>query len=258
MKLLHGDANEILDILIESGVKVDAIITDPPYELHTRGGSPHATELGRRATMHRDSIKFLSNGFDYDSIFDKFLKLCKIPNILIFCSNLQISKIMSWFENKQCSVTLLVWKKPQAIPLANRKYISDLEFIVYVRKSGVPWNTDVKDYKRKCKLKICNPVFPRDGKIHVTQKPVELLEELVELHSLQNHLILDPFMGSGSVGIACANLKRNFIGIEISKEFYDLTLTRITTHLKNIQPIGERQENTECQKNGSMAKSDQE
>ena len=235
MKLICGDCNQILDNLIESGIKVDTVITDPPYEFHTRGGSPKKTALGRSATKHRDEIKFMSNGFDYDEVFEKLLKLCRIPNILIFCSNLQISKIMSWFENKNLSVTLLVWKKPHAMPLANRKYISDLEFIVYVRTKGVPWNTEIKDYKKKCKLKIFNPVSSSMGKIHVTQKPVELMEELINQHSLKNQIILDPFMGSGSTGIACDNLDRDFIGIEINKEFYNGAVNRLITHHSELQ-----------------------
>jgi len=67
---------------------------------------------------------------------------------------------------------------------------------------------------------------------HPTQKPVELMERLVEMLSLENQTILDPFMGSGTTGIACANLNRNFIGYELDKDYFEIAQARIN-HAKN-------------------------
>lgn len=67
----------------------------------------------------------------------------------------------------------------------------------------------------------------KDEKVHPTQKSVELMGKLVELVTLENQTVLDPFMGSGSTGVACRNLNRNFIGIELNKDYYCVSEKRI-------------------------------
>ena len=63
--------------------------------------------------------------------------------------------------------------------------------------------------------------------VHPTQKPVELLEYLIKTYSNENNLVLDFTMGSGSTGIACKKLNRNFIGIEINKDYFKLAINRL-------------------------------
>lgn len=63
--------------------------------------------------------------------------------------------------------------------------------------------------------------------IHPTQKPVRLIERLLAIISCEGDIILDPFSGSASTAIACINTKRNYIGFEIDKEYYDLSVNRI-------------------------------
>lgn len=75
-----------------------------------------------------------------------------------------------------------------------------------------------------------NVVPNRKGKLHPTQKPVELLEWLVKTYSNSGDLILDNCIGSGSTAIACINTNRNYIGIENNKEYYNISLERINKH----------------------------
>lgn len=63
--------------------------------------------------------------------------------------------------------------------------------------------------------------------LHPTQKPVALLEYLVETYTKEGDLVIDMTMGSGSTGVACRNLNRNFIGIELNKEYFDIAEKRI-------------------------------
>lgn len=70
--------------------------------------------------------------------------------------------------------------------------------------------------------------FNRDkDKVHPTQKPVELLEYLINTYSNENDLVLDNTMGSGSTGVACKNTNRNFIGIELNKEYFEIAQRRM-------------------------------
>lgn len=72
-----------------------------------------------------------------------------------------------------------------------------------------------------------NVVPNRNGKLHPTQKPVDLLEYLVKTYSNEGDTILDNCMGSGTTGVACVNTNRNFIGIELNKEYFDIAKNRI-------------------------------
>lgn len=221
--IYNGDCFEFMQQLIDSGVKVDAIITDPPYELENHGGTK--APMAKRAAKVRDEIEFIAKGFDYDRCFEMMLQLCKVPNLLIFCSNKQITKIMSFFENKGLSTQLLVWNKTNPSPLCNGKYIQDIEFIVFVRGKNAPFNNSAPT-AIKYRVKKYPFVSPKQ-RIHPTQKPVDLMKELVELHTFEEQLVFDPFMGSGSTGVACKELNRGFIGCELNKDFCDKAKERI-------------------------------
>ena len=103
-KLLHGDCLQFMKQIPDKSI--DLIITDPPYEFDNHGGGKN--EFSSRKLVKNLHINFMSFGFDYDTVFTEMLRICKTPNILIFCSNKQISKIMSYFESMSLSTTLYV------------------------------------------------------------------------------------------------------------------------------------------------------
>lgn len=213
---------DCLDLMKQMPDKsVDLIITDPPYELETHGGVGNSP-LGARAKAVKDDIMFISNGFDYDKVFTEFKRICKPLNLYIFCSNKQISKIMSYFE-KDYPTTLLVWHKTNAIPLVNKTYHSNAEYIVCVREKGSTFNNlSVAEQS-----KVISMPYPVGDRIHPTQKPVALLERLINIKSKENDIIFDPFAGSCSTAVACINRKRKFICCEKEKKFVELAQKRI-------------------------------
>ena len=71
----------------------------------------------------------------------------------------------------------------------------------------------------------------RTGRLHPTQKPVALLEYLIKTYTLEWETVLDNCMGSGSTGVACKNLNRNFIGIELDPEYFKIAEKRINENL---------------------------
>lgn len=224
-KIYNEDCIKFLN-KIESN-SIDLILTDPPYEHEIHGGLIKDGYFERKLTRDRH-INFISQGFDYEAVFSEFDRICKVPNMIIFCSNRQISKIMSFWENKGYSVTLLVWRKPNPIPLGNGNYISDIEFMIYVRGKGATYNSI--GVKEQCKVYE----FPSPSskeRIHPTEKPLALLRRLILIHSNENDLILDCFSGSGSTGIASLKENRNFLACEIDKEFFKTSSLRI----KNFQ-----------------------
>lgn len=228
MKLYNGDCLEIMKEIPDKSI--DLILTDPPYELDTHGGGNRK----QWKNIHNNFIKNLSYGFNYNLIFEEFLRVCKIPNILMFCSNKQISKIMSWFENKKLSVTLLCWYKEGYVPFANGKYKSDVEFIIFIRGKNAHFNNKI-DVSQKSKILIDN--WRINNKLHPTQKSIEVITHLLNLHSYENDLVFDPFMGSGTTGVAAVNTNRDFIGIELDKNYFEIAKKRIEEAEKDVKSM---------------------
>jgi DNA modification methylase len=227
-KIYNDDCVKIMKTLPSKSI--DMVLTDPPYMFSQKGGMKGC--FSKWARKINDEIDFISKGFDQDIVFNEFLRLCKIPNIIIFCSNSQLGKTITFFENLDLKVDVLVWSKTNPIPLCFGSYVSDIEYIVYVHSRGSCFNNDVPfDYKKKTKR---YPIIIENiSKFHPAQKPVEMLEELVEVHTNLNDVVLDCFMGSGSTGVACMRRKRNFIGIEIEEKYFDIAKMRITSEEKD-------------------------
>lgn len=220
--LYLGDCYKLLPTLIKKGIKVDLILTDPPYEFHTQGGYTGA--FAKRRDNKRLAIENLSKSFDF-KIFKLFKEICPSQNYLIWCSNKQISRLMSYFEKQNLNVTLLVWYKPNSMPLGNWAYISDLEFCVFVRGQKAHWNNKLPA-NMKSKHFTCGVNFS-EVRYHPTQKPIAIMDRLINLHSFKDDTILDCFMGSGSTGVSAVKNGRNFIGIEQNEKYYEIAQQRI-------------------------------
>jgi site-specific DNA-methyltransferase (adenine-specific) len=204
----------------------DFVLIDPPYELDNHGGVEKGHDLERK--LNRDKhIDFISDGFDLNKVFLEIERVSKVMNMICFCSNKQVSKIMNYWESKKYSVTLLVWDKPNPIPLGNGKHISNLEFMIYVRGKGATFNNlGVNEQK-----KTFNYPSPSSSyRIHPTEKPIQLLERIIKLHTKENDIVLDCFGGSMSSAIACYNTQRQIVSCELDKEYYDKAMKRITNH----------------------------
>ena len=170
----------------------------------------------------------ISSGFCVKGFLDICLSLWsdkKNFNGVFFCSCKQVVDYLTWAENMGMQYNILVWHKTNPAPLCNFKYLGDLEYIVQIKGKG----RKIKgEYKTKS-LMYSSQVNKKDKKLynHPTVKPVELLEKFLINHTDEGEVVLDPFMGSGSTGEACLNLKRGFIGIELSEIYYKTSRDRL-------------------------------
>lgn len=109
-----------------------------------------------------------------------------------------------------------------------RLYVTSCEYAIWATKGkGWTYNRQRETYEN-CIFEY--PVEHHSRRIHPTQKPVELMEDLIKIHTNERDVVLDPFSGSGSTAIACINTNRNYIGFELEKEYYDLANKRIKNH----------------------------
>ena len=106
---------------------------------------------------------------------------------------------MTWWEDKGYVPTLLVWDKPNPIPLCNGKHVSNLEFIVYVRERGTTFNN--LGYQMLLKTYRYQPPSAKE-RIHETEKPQGLLKHLLMVHTNEKDIVFDPYAGSFSTALA--------------------------------------------------------
>ncbi len=121
-------------------------------------------------------------------------------------------------------IRLIIWEKSNPVPLnSKRNYLTGArEIAVLGVKKGKP--TFHSEYDKGV---YQFPIPNNRKRYHPTQKPLQLMEALIEKHSNGGDLVLDTFMGSGTTGVACKNLDRNFIGIELDTEYFKIAENRI-------------------------------
>lgn len=222
--LMQGDCLERMKEIPDDSV--DLIVTDPPYDIkNTKAGGESA--LAKSMQVMNDQIKNakLVNGFD-EKILDELVRVNKNINICIFCNKAQLPMYMEYFVTKLgCSFDLIKWVKTNAMPTFNNKYLSDTEYCFYARKKGY---CNPESYSDASTL-FQAPINIKDKKLygHPTIKPVELIGKLIRNSSKIDQTVLNPFLGSGTTGVAAKNLNRKFIGIELDEGYFDIAKNRI-------------------------------
>ena len=216
---------------IESG-SVDSIICDPPY--------------GTTACKWDSVIPF-------ELMWEQLNRIIKPSGAIVlfgsepFSSALRISNIKNYKQD-------LLWNKPNATnPMqAKKRHLQKTENIMLFYKKQCTYNpqgliridkitkqggTGIISDNRKTRKKeyfqefsnypntILN--FKRDKQLHPTQKPVALIEYLIKTYTNENETVLDFTMGSGTTGVACKNLNRSFIGIEMDDKYFEIAKERI-------------------------------
>lgn len=223
---LHlGDSLEYIKKLPDKGI--DLIVTDPPYDFEN-GGEGGIMKRSKSIKAAFDTIKAtgIDNGYDYLAFNTEFCRIMRSINIYIFCNKLQIPWYLDFYvTQRKCKFDILIWNKPNAMPLYGRKYLSDCEYLLYFRKGGL---CDPKSYE-DAKTVYYAPINQEDKKYyyHPTIKPLPLIMKIIRNSSVENDIILDPFMGSGTTGVACKALNRKFIGCEIDTGFFETAKSRI-------------------------------
>lgn len=207
-------------------VLVDAIITDPPYNI---------SKENNFSTLNnpRKGVDFghWDNNFDVCKWVADYSTLLK-PNgsIIIFCSYIYISFVIEELKRNNIETKdIIIWRKTNPMPRnVTRRYVQDMEFAIWGVKKGAKWTFNKEENKPYLRsvFDAC-VVSGSERTIHPTQKSYKVMEELIKIHTNENDVILDPFMGSGTTGVAALNNNRKFIGIEVCPEYFDIACKRI-------------------------------
>lgn len=259
-ELYLGDSLKILELFPEESV--DMIFADPPYNLSNGGFTVHA---GRMVSVNKGDWD-KSKGFSDDYEFHyNWLKACKRvlkPNGTLWVSGTYHSIYQCGHALQSLGYHILndiSWFKPNAAPnLSCRYFTASHETLIWARKSKSAkhvFNYNLmknweKNYKKSFQCVYCkrnsehelfhqfakqmrsvwaiNPPPPEEKKHtkHPTQKPLALLERIITASTNKGDLILDPFTGSSTTGLAAVKLGRKFVGIDTEKKYLDLSIKR--------------------------------
>ena len=242
VRLFNGDCLEVMDRLIEQGVKVDAIITDPPYGT---------------TQCKWDSV------IPFDVMWERLKKLRNdnTPVVLFgsepFSSALRMSNIKEykydwkWIKTKSsnflnakkqplrtCEDICVFYKKqpmynPHMEELESPKVIKRTQKTIHVTNEFK--NISESVYTHSYPKNVLN--FANEMYLHPTQKPVGLIEYLIKTYTNEGDTVLDFTMGSGSTGVACINTNRKFIGIELDENYFKIAEDRIHRALTEKENI---------------------
>ena len=236
-QLYNGDCLELMDYLISQNIKVDCILTDPPY--------------GTTACKWDNVISF-------DEMWLRLNKLIKLNGAIVLFGKQPFTAELIHSNIKDFRYEL-IWEKPQATNFLfmKKQFGQCTENISVFYKHQPTYNPQMIKRDKPMAIiggnssKICkNQTFKGDKKYtnekyptnilkfshrimnysyerHPTQKPVDLLEYLIKTYTNENEIVLDFTMGSGSTGVACMNLNRKFIGIELEENYFNIAIERI-------------------------------
>ena len=215
---LHlGDCLEVMKQI--SDKSVDLVLTDPPYNIARENNF---------STMGRAGIDFgeWDKGFDLFSYIDQVNRILnKNGSFVVFNAWRNLGAIADYAETQGLDTKDMIrLEKSNPMPRnRDRRYITDYECAIWFVKKGAKWtfNRQDKKYQRP------KFVFGIESGLHPTQKNLGLMKELVKIHSNQGDTVIDPFMGSGTTGVACKNLNRHFIGIEQDANYFEIAKGRI-------------------------------
>jgi site-specific DNA-methyltransferase (adenine-specific) len=232
------EPNTILNISYKEGIEmiddnsIDLVVTDPPYlfnkQIITKDYEGTTSKFAR-SELYLSEGKMLKdlNGFGEKEI-DEFLsmlpRIMKKMNAYIFCSEAQIMYYQKWAQDHKYKSAILAWEKPLSIINKNR-FSQNIEFIVRIYQLGCALNRldESELYNRVDHSKIVQG----KKKIHPTQKPISIYEKFIKVNSKDDAIILDPFIGSGTMAIAAMKNGRKYIGFESNNEYFDGCMKRI-------------------------------
>lgn len=218
-----GDCLDVMRGIPDASI--DAVITDPPYALNGETGKS-VQHIGRKNPI-RLSFGEWDNDIDWDKFYKQVSRILK-PNgtIYTFASHKTFGDIFKAMNSTFYRTNFFVWHKPNpAIQIRKTSYLSSCELILWSHGEGHTFNfsnqSDMHNH--------WEGIYPmgREKNGHPTQKPIALIERFVKTSSNEGDTILDPFMGSGTTGVACVKLNRDFIGIEINPQYYAIAQRRI-------------------------------
>ncbi len=209
INLFNGDCLEVMKELPDNSV--DYVLTSPPYN----------RKRNDKYKLYNDQI---SDYFTFNKeVINELLRINKkhiFYNIQTnFYNRDTVYKLIGYF-NKEIK-EIIIWEKSNPMPAAGNSITNAVEYFIVLGKESLKSNTT---YTKNIITSSVNSKMP---KIHKAVMKQEIADYFIEKFTKEKDIILDPFMGIGTTGISCVSMNRDFLGIELIKEYYDISENRI-------------------------------
>jgi site-specific DNA-methyltransferase (adenine-specific)/modification methylase len=217
---------------------VDLILTDPPYNL-----SPYSTgniSLSWRKTLNNDLARWDEEAFEPAHWVSEFTRILKPDgNLFAFTSYNLLGKWHQAFDPAFDTFQFMVWHKTNPAPKIFRAgFLNSCELIVCAWNKKHVWNfLSQKAMHNFIETPICMGNERLKGsQAHPTQKPIRVLQHIIDISTRPDAVVLDPFMGVGSTGVAALQSGRRFLGIELDSNYFDAAKERLRLAASQPQP----------------------
>ena len=217
-----GDCLEIMKDIPDKSI--DLIVTDPPYKVTPRGSAGNSGGMLQKK-INREGRVFDFNDISCEQYAPEFYRILKEgTHCYVMTNHTNLIEMLNVFTRVGFKfIKCLIWDKGNKI--MGQFYMNQFEYIMFFRKGKA---RKINNCGTSDILNIPNKKTQIDGKnLHDTEKPIKLNRILVENSSNEKDIVLDPFMGIGGCGIACKELNRNFIGIELDQKYFEIAKQRI-------------------------------
>ena len=231
-ELYLGDSSNILPTLD----KMDLCVSDVPYPLTSGGVSKSSKTMSGifDANNYSNDGQLIAATVPFDEMMDLiYSSLKNDADFYVMANDKNVRKlgnaaVQSGFKEHN----ILVWDKVS--PTANRWYMKNLEFTLYLYKGKAKTINDPSS-KQTCRA------GERNESKHPTEKPVSLMSEYIRNSSQPNDIVLDPYMGSGTTMVAAIQQGRKGVGIEIDPTYFDMACKRCEDAVKSPLLFSESQ-----------------
>lgn len=220
--LLNQDVREVFKTIPDNSI--DLVVTDPPYKTTSRGNAGTSGGMLQKEINKKGQVFKHNNIKPQEYIPELYRVLKDGSHCYIMTNHVNLQEMInvateSGFKFVKC----LIWDKGNKI--MGQYYMSSFEYILFLRKGKAKRinNCGTADILRVPNIKLKG----EDGKnLHDTEKPVELMKIMIDNSSNEGDIVFDPFMGIGSTGVACLELNRRFIGVELDEQYFPIAKYR--------------------------------
>lgn len=225
VRMYNEDCLTVIDKLVEVGVKVDCVVCDPAYPTTKRGGTGNSGGMCKSKEFSSGQV-FQHNDCHVSKWMPKIFEILKDDSHCYIMTN-HVNLIEYLNIAQECGfhfIKSLIWNKGNKI--MGQCYMSQFEYVLFFRKGK---HKKINNCGTSDILEIPNKKQKgEDGRnLHDTEKPVELMKILIENSTNENDTVLDFMCGINGTGVACQQLGRKYIGIELDTKYFDIGVKRI-------------------------------
>lgn len=228
-KIYNMDCLELLKTIPNNSI--DLVVTDPPYLINYKTNHIKGEHRFKETILNDNNEDLIST-----YIKELFRVLKDNTAIYIFCSSSKIDFFKQEIEKYFTLKNIIIWVKNNwTAGDLKAAYGRQYEMILYANKGRKEINgkrlTDIWYFDR----------ISSDGQLHQNQKPLDLIKQCIEKSSKEGNIVFDGFMGSGTTAVAAKMLKRNYLGAELDKGYFEICLQRTNESLKTTDLYGNTQ-----------------